>query len=97
MKVVVNRCHGGFCVSRAVYDALGFEWSGFGTLASFFDQTDDTWRTDPKLIAVVEELGSSRASGQYASLEIIDIPGDIEWYIDDDAGYETIHEKHRIW
>jgi hypothetical protein len=30
MKVVINRCHGGFGLSKEAYDFLGFKWDGFG-------------------------------------------------------------------
>jgi hypothetical protein len=30
-------------------------------------------------------------------LEVIDIPDDIEWFISDYDGVETVHEAHRSW
>lgn len=54
-------------------------------------------RTDTDLIAVVEELGSKRASGQCSSLHIVDIPDDIKYEIDEYDGMETIKEIHRSW
>lgn len=53
-------------------------------------------RTDPILIDVIIELGHE-ADGDYASLKIVDVPDDIEWYIDDYDGRESINEKHRSW
>lgn len=53
-------------------------------------------RTDPILIQVVEELGEE-ASDKLAELEIVNIPDDIEWQIDEYDGYESVHEKHRSW
>ena len=53
-------------------------------------------RNNPFLIQVVEELGVE-ANGQCAELEIVEIPDDVEWDIDDYDGVETIHEKHRSW
>lgn len=58
--------------------------------------TDVESRTDPDLIAVVEELGE-KANGRCARLEIVEIPEDIEWVIDEYDGVEKIHEKHRAW
>lgn len=54
-------------------------------------------RTDKKLIETIEELGEKKASGRLAKLEIVDIPDDVEWEIDDYDGIETVHEKHRSW
>jgi len=63
---------------------------------------DDFWydgnleRTDPILIQVVEKLGK-KASDRLAELEVVEIPDDVEWEIDEYDGIESIHEKHRSW
>lgn len=60
----------------------------------------DIERTDPDLIAVVEELGGGHrtgASGSCANLEIVEIPDGIEYEIDEYDGIETIREAHRSW
>lgn len=56
----------------------------------------DLERTDPILIQVIEELGEE-ADGPCAKLEIVTIPDDVDWEIDEYDGYESIHEKHRSW
>ena len=53
-------------------------------------------RDDPTLVQVVEELGAD-ASGRYADLEIVEIPDDVAWQIEEYDGYEHVAEKHRIW
>jgi len=53
-------------------------------------------RDDPDLIKVVEELGNE-ANGYCASLEIIEIPDDVEWEIQEYDGSEWVAEKHRTW
>lgn len=53
-------------------------------------------RDDPLLVQVVEELGEE-ANGQYSSLKIVEIPGGIDWEIDEYDGWESISEKHRSW
>lgn len=58
--------------------------------------TQPTDRTDPLLVQVVEELGR-RANGSFASLEVVEIPDDIRWYINEYDGQETIEEDHRSW
>lgn len=60
----------------------------------FFD--DDIKRTDPDLIAVVEELGEE-ANGDCAELSVIEIPDDVEYDINDYDGIESVHEIHRVW
>jgi hypothetical protein len=57
---------------------------------------DDHERTDPDLIAVVEEMGAA-ANGDCASLKVVEIPDGIEWEIDEYDGNETVEEKHRSW
>ena len=54
----------------------------------------DIKRDDPILIKVVEELWKE-ASGWFAQLEIIEIPDDVEWHIEEYDGNEHIAENHR--
>ncbi len=84
MKVVLNNCYGGFGLSDEAIEMLGS------------DRPYDLDRTDPKLVEVVEKLGL-RANGPLADLRVVDIPENVEYYIDDYDGIETIHEKHRRW
>lgn len=60
----------------------------------FYD--GDLERTDKTLIEVVEELGAE-ANGWAAKLKIVEIPDDVDWYIHDYDGLESIYEKHRSW
>ena len=53
-------------------------------------------RSDPILIQVVEEMGE-KANGWAAELKIVEIPDDVEWYIDEYDGMEHVAEKHRTW
>jgi hypothetical protein len=92
MKLVVNKCYGGFGVSKAVYDELGLKWDGYGYLSRSAFQD----RSNPQLVAAVEKLGK-QANGSCAELEVIEIPDGIEWEISDYDGIETVHEKHRSW
>jgi len=59
---------------------------------------DDCWtfRADPLLVQVVEELGSE-ADGFCAQLKIIEIPDDVEWEIEEYDGVERVREKSRTW
>ena len=101
MKIAVNKCFGGFSVSKAVYKELGLKWDGYGYLSNEdFDIEDENyykWRQHPKLIAAIEKIGDDKASGDLAKIRIVDIPDDVDWEIDDYDGIESIHELHRSW
>jgi len=57
---------------------------------------EDKYRSHPDLIEVVEKLGDA-ADGQCAKLSIIEIPDDIDFYIHEYDGNESINEQHRSW
>lgn len=56
----------------------------------------DVDRGDPLLVQAVEELGES-ARGRFAKLKIVEIPDDVEWYVEEYDGLEWVAEKHRTW
>lgn len=89
MKILINRCYGGFSVTEDVYKELGIPWDDYGFI--------ELERNDPRLIAAVEKVGLKESSGEVACLEIVDIPDGIEYEIDDYDGVEVVHEKHRSW
>jgi len=67
------------------------------------DATDESYftyqdiaRDDPDLVAVVEELGTE-SFGEYAALNVVEIPADVDWEIAEYDGNEHIAEKHRTW
>ncbi len=96
MKIVLNKCYGGFSVSEAVYKEFGIKWDGYGHLYKDADGKE-VERTDPRLIAAIEKLGEEASSGCLAKLEIVEIPDDVEWEMDDYDGIETVHELHDSW
>jgi len=63
--------------------------------STYFSESDIK-RNDPILVSVVESLGEM-ANGKFAQLEIVEIPDDVEWEIDDYDGMESIEEAHRSW
>lgn len=121
VKVVTNRCFGGFSISLAAarrmaelghaeaaaevakYDEKiqnprlrdasekkrGVRW--YGNICRDYEH-----RTDPILVQAVEELGSA-ADGEFARLNVAEVPADARWHIDSYDGAETIHEDHRQW
>jgi hypothetical protein len=140
MKVVVNRCFGGFGLSyiavKRYFELQGWKFlpayepeygKGYKPLfeeeaenrsmISYYqnyipedkdNQDEDYWenagywsyydleRTDSILIQVIEELGD-KADGWAAKLDIVDVPDDVNWYIDDYDGVESVRENHRSW
>ena len=69
MKIVINRCYGGFGLSDEAL-ALLSELKGHQVFASSF--LPDRMRLDKDLVTVVEQLGE-RANGDYADLQIVSI------------------------
>ena len=131
MKVVVNRCFGGFGLSDKAVERYGeligkkincytdsndgkyYKSKDGGKLLNHFLFSDkdvvsrkeadglyfscyDLKRDDPVLVQVVEELGEE-ANSWASALEVVEIPDDVDWKIDDYDGQESIHEKHRSW
>lgn len=92
MKVVINERHGGFSLSDLALATL----RGMGIEYDIEAMVDPKFRAHPWLVETVERLGAA-AAGEHATLKIVEIPEGIAWYIDDFAGRETIHEKHREW
>lgn len=90
--IVINDCYGGFGLStRAI--------SAYVTMAGikendFSDR--DIPRDDPYLVKIVKEMGMA-ANGPHANLKIVEIPGDVEWLIQEYDGAEWVAEKHRTW
>jgi hypothetical protein len=142
MKIVINRCYGGFSLSAEAvaalaklngrecyffsggigpsdpYKPVSLDEAGQSLFVTAFDEyvppdpksdSFNEWytvhcldchpdaRTDPKLVEVVETLGTARASGRHAVLEVVEIPDGVEWEISDYDGIEHVHEVHRIW
>ena len=107
MKIVINRCFGGFGLSSRAH-ALIAKRKGWQHACDDWDK--DYWysspgkavyesylkRDDSDLVAVVEELGID-ADGRYAELKIVDVPDGVDWYISEYDGLEEIHERHRSW
>jgi len=140
MKVVINKCYGGFGLSHAAvmrygelkgmtlypekhptYPSLTTYWtvppeSRLAPLSNgafyaatqeeriesnrkYSQQTLDERviaRDDPALVQVVEELGK-KASGRCASLQVVEVPDDVSWEIDEYDGMEHVAESHRTW
>lgn len=111
-KIVINKCFGGFGISRAAFLRLremGNEYAiaeadvgemyddGSGPRSDYCDSFgDDIPRDDPDMVAVVEGMGD-KANARYADLFVVEIPDDVEWEIEEYDGTEWVAEKHRSW
>lgn len=95
MKLVINRCYGGFSLSegaqRAIAKRKGIEVKLYDYA---FDRGID--RGDLDLIAVVEEMGPA-ANGSCAELKIVEISGGVRYEVEEYDGMEWIGEIHRTW
>jgi uncharacterized protein with von Willebrand factor type A (vWA) domain len=89
MKIVINKCYGGYGLSKEAYKELGIKWDNYG-----YEYEDD--RSNPDLIKVVEKLGR-KANGALAELQIVEIPDNVEYEINEYDGIESVHEVHRSW
>lgn len=90
-KIVINSCFGGFSLSREAVEWLNEHYNlGIEVSGRFPDLNDpDLERYDPRLVECVETLGS-RASGTYASLEVVTIDGN-RFIITDYDGLESVY------
>ena len=89
MKVVINKCFGGYSLSEKAYKFLNIPWDGYG-----YEFIED--RSNPALVKCVEALGDE-ASGSFAKLKVVEIPDGVEWEINEYDGTEWVAEKHRTW
>lgn len=92
MKIVINKCYGGFGLSR-IAEELYKERKGI---------TDPNWyyydipRDDPILVEMVETMGD-QVNGSCSDLRIVEIPDDVNWQVDEYDGHEWVAEVHRTW
>lgn len=85
-KIVINKCFGGFGLSeeaRILYEKLS------GKHVEEYECFENS-RDDEILVSVVEQLGDE-AGDAYAELEIIELPDNSYWLIDDYDGIETVY------
>jgi hypothetical protein len=45
---------------------------------------------------MVEE-GGTDVNGTYSDLKVVDVPDDVNWYIEEYDGMEHVAERHRTW
>jgi hypothetical protein len=111
MKIVINDQYGGFGLSdeaireylRRAYGKDALREEGPDQYGFFHFWVNDEYvhesnieRDDLILIEVIEEMGE-KANGRYSNLKIVEIPDDVDWYIEEYDGMEHIAEYHRTW
>ncbi len=89
MKIVINRCFGGFGLSDKAIEL-------YITRTNKPTADYDIERNDPELVKIVEELGDE-ASGVHAKLRVIEVPDDVKWHIHEYDGNEHVAEDHQTW
>ena len=103
MKVVINSSYGGFDLSQEAIKYIGMksrdDYLSTKKPRITEDELWSSWkieRHDPKLVDVVEKLGT-KSWGFCAQLKVVEIPNGTDYYIYDYDGMETIIEKGHSW
>lgn len=113
MKLVINRCYGGFGLSRKAFlrlrelgHPLALTEPDFGERQNEASSPRSDWddsfcdhiaRDDKLMVQVVEELGVDEASARLAKLGVVEIPDDVKWEIEYHDGRETVREVSQSW
>lgn len=100
MKVVINRCHGGFGLSKEAQEEYAKRKGidpGLHTKYGYENiHVYEFNRSDEDLISIVESMGES-ANGWASELAVIEIPEGIQFTIEEYDGLEWVAECHRTW
>ena len=107
MRIVINKCFGGFSLSRKAMERMAElgsqealmeiaeheEWKNDGKdkYYEYNSYMRDVARNDPYLIQTVEELGEA-AGGQCAELIIVEVDNRAPWYLHEYDGRESIQQ-----
>ena len=79
--VVINTCYGGFGISKEAALDIGY---------LKVDLSNDSLRTNQKLIKLLLQKGSSYCSDSFSHLELVKIDKKINWEISEYDGLEEI-------
>lgn len=91
MKVIINTDFGGFGLSKK---ALELYKQRTGTEKRMPTYCEEEYRDDPDMVSIVEELGEE-ANDKFANLEVVEIPDEYSYAIDEYDGLEHIILKIR--
>ena len=87
MKLVLNKCYGGFSISDSAKEQLripsNYPYRGHAKgLETRFHED---------IAALIEKYGESEISGRFAKLEVYELPDTVtDWEIDENDGYERL-------
>lgn len=81
MKIVIHAAYGGFRIPAPVCRTLK---------VTEYDR--NVLRNDPVLVEYVEKNADAALP-----LKIVEIPDDVDWYIEEYDGNEWVAERHRTW
>ena len=113
MKVVINKCFGGFGLSHkavmlyAGMKGIDLKWTKDSICYNYYT-VDNEVNTHfypyhdkdfrtDEVLVQVVATLGEQANGKFAKLRVVEIPDDVQWEISDYDGFETIHEIHRTW
>jgi hypothetical protein len=101
MKIVINRCYGGFGLSKVAMDYMANRGHELAIKCvrekkSEYYLSSCVARNDLLLVEAVERLGDE-ANGEFSELKIVEVPDDISWEIEDYDGKEHVSECHGQW
>ena len=89
MKVVINRCFGGFSLSaeavRILSETLGDAYLPYGFVE----------RHNPALVSLVEKMGKD-VNSYCAKLEVVEIADGLEYDIEEYDGYEKTRQYFTV-
>jgi len=92
MKIVVNKCYGGFALSREQARAMGIKDEDIYDGVYY---TYDMDRTDPNLVAVIE---AGIPDATYSELKVVEIPDNHFYRIEEYDGHEhVVHSASEIF
>lgn len=84
MKIILNKCYGGFHFSREMKEILS-------KMVSENVEWEDDFSMDSSAISLIEAKGSEWASGRHSKLEVVEVPPEAtDWCLEEDDGYERI-------
>lgn len=78
MKIVINKCYGGYSLSEEALATLGIQCD------------EGVKRTDSRLVEIVE-ADPEAASGVFAKLAVVEIPDEAtDYHVDEYDGFESV-------
>jgi hypothetical protein len=88
MKLVINAEFGGFSVSQTLLDLYNARTAK--SVSGYCAFRDESERSDPELVKLVEQLGPKASHGGGGKLVVQEIPDGVSWSITDYDGSEGI-------